>query len=77
MTILRDELHHLVDLLPDEQIPSVLEFVRDHGGIDTPPHTEEDWPLPEFVGMFASGEGDLSEKSADFIRESLGGAADQ
>lgn len=77
MAILRDELHHLVDLLPEEQIPPVLEFARDHGGIGASPRTEEDWPLPEFVGMFASGRGDLAEKSADFIRESLGGAAER
>lgn len=77
MTVLRDELHHLVELLPDEQIPPVLEFVRDHSSAETAPRSGEEWPLPEFVGMFASGEGDLSEKSSDFIRESLGGAAEQ
>ena len=75
MTIMRDEFHRLVDLLPEEEVVPLLTYVRDHSSIDLTESAQE-WPLPEFVGMFSSGDPDFSESSEEFLRTRLGGAAD-
>lgn len=54
---MREELHDLIDRLPEEQVAPILAIVRkstpaEDGG--------EEWPLPDFVGTLFSGKGDLA-----------------
>lgn len=72
MTTTRDELHHLVDVLPEDQVAPALALMRErvsHTGADT---AIETWPLPGFVGTLHSGKGDLAEQSDDILRVELG-----
>lgn len=58
---LRDELHRLIDRLPESQVAPVLALLRER----TPTvDGSDEWPLPEFVGTLSSGKGDLAARSS-------------
>lgn len=62
MSIPREELHELVDRLPEWQVAVILVRLREtmpteHGG--------EERPLPDFVGTLSSGKGDLAARSGE------------
>jgi hypothetical protein len=69
MSTLREELHQLIDLLPESQVAPILAIVRESAatedGIDT-------WPLPDFVGTLSSGKGDLAARSDEILRREMG-----
>lgn len=70
MTAAREEFHHLVDELPEEEVGPLLALVR--GNMAQADSGEPDWPLPDWVGMLHSGQGDLAERSAEILRAELG-----
>src|SRR5262249_20824534 len=70
MSIMRDELHHLIDRLPEEQVAPMLALVRD--SLPAGDDEQELWPLPSFVGTLASGKGDIAARSQDILREEMG-----
>src|SRR5262245_18073827 len=60
MSTLREELHQLIDGLPESQVAPILARVRERT------HTEDgddEWALPDLVGALSSGKGDLSARS--------------
>jgi hypothetical protein len=65
MSAMREELHHLVDELPEEEVRPVLELIR--GRADAS-HSARDLPF------FASFEADpdLAERSEEILRAELG-----
>ncbi len=71
VSTLRDELHSLIDRLPESRVAPILALVREsapaEGGGD-------EWPLPDFVGALSSGKGDLAARSAEVLRAELGRA---
>lgn len=69
MSTLRDELHNLIDRLPEDQVAPILAIVRE----STPAEDGgEEWPLPDFVGTLSSGKGDLAARSSEILRTELG-----
>jgi hypothetical protein len=70
VTAAREEFHHLVDGLPEEEVGPLLALVR--GNLAHQDRAGQTWPLPEWVGMLHSGEGDLAERSAEILRAELG-----
>ncbi|MBW1602385.1 hypothetical protein JJV70_09750 [Streptomyces sp. JJ66] len=69
MSTMRDELHELIDRLPEAQVAPILALVRE----STPAEDGgEEWPLPDFVGALSSGVGDLAERSGEILRAELG-----
>ena len=62
----REELLHLVEVLPEDQLPAALAAVRHlaprQSGDDTP--TEP----PEFFGSFDSGDPYYAERSEEILR---------
>lgn len=69
MTTMREELHHLIDRLPESQVAPILAIVRQ----STPTEDGGDeWPLPDFVGTLSSGKGDLAARSAEILRAEMG-----
>ena len=58
MSVMREELHHLIDQLPEEQVAPILALVR--GNLPVGEDGETLWPLPSFVGTLASGKGDVA-----------------
>jgi len=74
MSVMREELHHLIDRLPEEQVAPMLVLVRDslpagEGG------DAQAWPLPSFVGSLSSGKGDVAARSQEILRMEMGGDA--
>jgi hypothetical protein len=65
MSALREELHHLVDALPEAQVRPVLELIR--GRADAT-HGVRDLP---FFASFES-DPDLAERSEEILRAELG-----
>ncbi|MET9515400.1 hypothetical protein [Streptomyces sp. NPDC002994] len=69
MSTLRDELHELIDRLPEAQVAPILAIVREstlaEDGVD-------EWPLPDFVGALSSGKGDLASRSSEILRDEMG-----
>ena len=63
MSAMRDELHHLVDELPEGQVGPVLDLVRDHVGGE---HPERRRRL-SFAGMLHA-EPDLAARSEEILR---------
>lgn len=61
MSALRDELHHLVDRLPEERVAPLLRLVRGH--LDEQPAVRD---LP-FIGMLEA-ESDFAERSEEILR---------
>jgi hypothetical protein len=69
MNTLREELHQLIDQLPESQVAPILAIVRE----STPTEDGGDeWPLPDFVGALSSGKGDLAARSGEILREEMG-----
>lgn len=69
----RDEFHHLVDDLPDEQVAPMLALVRASmqdqpaGAGETPPRRRK----LSFAGLI-SAEPDLAERSEEILRDEFG-----
>jgi hypothetical protein len=67
MSVMRDELHHLVDQLPEAELRPALELIRgrvdEHGGAGGR-------DLPFFASFEA--EPDLAERSEEILRAELG-----
>jgi hypothetical protein len=64
MTILRDEFHRVVDQLPEAELAPLLDYVRTHA------HRAEGdavWDGPDFLGVFASGRSDISERADELL----------
>ncbi len=70
MSVMRDELHHLIDRLPEEQVAPMLALVR--GSLPVGDDSATLWPLPSFVGSLASGKGDVAARSQEILREEMG-----
>jgi hypothetical protein len=70
MTVMREELHHLIDQLPEEQVAPMLALVRE--SLPVGEDGETLWPLPSFVGTLASGKGDVAARSQEILREEMG-----
>ncbi|MFF0311514.1 hypothetical protein ACFYSC_29115 [Streptosporangium sp. NPDC004379] len=69
MSTLREELHQLIDRLPESQMAPIPAIVRE----STPTEDGGDeWPLPDFVGALSSGEGDLAARSSEILRQEMG-----
>ncbi|HEU5419606.1 MAG TPA: hypothetical protein VFV41_18100 [Streptosporangiaceae bacterium] len=66
MSVMRDELHHLVDQLPEAELRPALELIR--GRVDERGSARRDLPF------FASFEADpdLAEQSEEILRTELG-----
>jgi hypothetical protein len=65
MTILREEFHRVVDQLPEKELAPLLDYVRSHAhqaGDESPA-----WDGPDFVGAFASGRSDVSERADELL----------
>ncbi|CUU61103.1 hypothetical protein Ga0074812_15615 [Parafrankia irregularis] len=69
VSTLRDELHSLIDRLPESQVAPILALVRESAPAED---GGDEWPLPDFVGALASGKGDLAARSAEILRAELG-----
>ena len=67
MTAMRDELHHLVDDLPDDQVPAALALVRGLG----PAETDAEWP-PAWFGAIRSDRDDTARRAKDILRAEYG-----
>jgi hypothetical protein len=65
MSAMREELHHLVDELPEAEVRPVLELIR--GRVDAA-HGVRDLP---FFASFES-DPDLAERSEEILRAELG-----
>jgi len=65
MSAMREELHHLVDELPEEEVRPVLELIR---GRSDASRGERDLP---FFASFES-DPDLAERSEEILRAELG-----
>ncbi|MER7207974.1 hypothetical protein [Streptosporangium sp. NPDC000239] len=61
MSVMREELHHLVDCLPEEKVAPLLRLVRDQ--FDERPVIRD---LP-FIGMLEA-EPDFAERSEEILR---------
>ena len=70
MSVMREELHHLIDRLPEEQVAPMLVLVRE--SLPAGQDGESAWPLPSFVGTLASGKGDAAARSQEILREEMG-----
>jgi hypothetical protein len=65
MSAMREELHHLVDELPESEVRPVLELIRDRADAV---HGVRDLP---FFASFES-DPDLAERSEEILRAELG-----
>jgi hypothetical protein len=63
----RDELHRLVDELPEQEIPAVLAEARRRAHLEP----AGEWP-PAFFGSFASGRKDLGANHDDLLADGFG-----
>lgn len=70
MSVMREELHRLIDQLPEEQVAPMVVLVRE--SLPTGEDGETLWPLPSFVGTLASGKGDVAARSQEILREEMG-----
>lgn len=70
MSVMREELHHLIDRLPEEQVAPMLALVKE--SLPVGEDGEGLWPLPSFAGALASGKGDVAARSQDILREEVG-----
>jgi hypothetical protein len=69
MSAMREELHHLVDQLPESELQRALEQIR--GRLDERAPAERD--LPFFASFKA--EPDLAERHEESLRSEMGGAS--
>lgn len=67
MTAARDELHRLVERLPEDQVSAALIQVRRlAGAAESPP-----WP-PAWFGTITAGRADVSERVDELLAEGFG-----
>ncbi|MBP2706931.1 hypothetical protein JOL79_24395 [Microbispora sp. RL4-1S] len=66
MSVMREELHYLVDQLPESELRPALELIR--GRLDEPAPVERD--LPFFASFEA--EPDLAERHEEILRSEMG-----
>ncbi len=66
MSAMREELHHLVDRLPETQLQPALELIRDR----VEDHGEHGRDLPFFASFAA--EPDLAERAEEILSAELG-----
>ncbi|MFC0861525.1 hypothetical protein ACFHYQ_04355 [Sphaerimonospora cavernae] len=67
MSVMREELHHLVDRLPEAKLGPALELIQ--GSLEeSEEEVERDLP---FFGSFAMGP-DLSERHEEILRNECG-----
>lgn len=66
MSVMREELHHLVDQLPEAQLRPALQLIR--GRVDVDRRGGRSLP---FFGSFEA-DPDLAERSEDILRAELG-----
>jgi hypothetical protein len=67
MTDARDELHRLVERLPEDQVSAALiEVQRLAAAVESPP-----WPAAWF-GMITAGRADVSERVDELLAEGFG-----
>ena len=66
MSAMRDELHHLVDQLPEAEVQPAMELIRDRLG----EHDEQGRELPFFASFEADP--DLAERSEEILSAELG-----
>jgi hypothetical protein len=66
MSAMREELHHLVDQLPEAELQPALELIRDR----VAEHAEERRDLPFFASFEA--EPDLAERAEEILGAELG-----
>jgi hypothetical protein len=65
MTVLREEFHRVVDQLPEPELAPLLDYVRAHAhraAVEPPV-----WNGPDFLGAFASGRSDVSERADELL----------
>jgi len=67
MSAERDELHRLVEQLPDEDLPDVLTELRQH----VSPSSTRPWP-PAFFGAGRASRPDVAERSEAILDEGFG-----
>ena len=73
MSTLREELHELIDRLPESQVAPILALVRE----STPAEDiGDEWPLPDFVGALSSGKSCLGARSGEIVRAGMGREAE-
>jgi hypothetical protein len=66
MSAMREELHHLVDLLPEAELRPALELIRGHAAGDRGPERD----LPFFASFEADP--DLAERAEETLASELG-----
>jgi hypothetical protein len=66
MSAPREELHRLIDALPEETIPVVLAELRSRTAAANRP-----WP-PRWFGAAEASRPDISERAEDILRDELG-----
>ncbi|WP_405139421.1 hypothetical protein OG589_23085 [Sphaerisporangium sp. NBC_01403] len=69
MSAQREELHQLIDDLPDEQVPATLALLRAQTG-----RTTSEWP-PSWFGAAEARQPDISERVDEILQEELGRSA--
>jgi hypothetical protein len=70
MSVQREELHRLVEELPEEDVPAVLDDVRRHLHVVQ----GRPWP-PAWFGAAESQTTDVAERSEDLLGEGFGRSA--
>lgn len=73
-TVSRDELRHLVDELPDEQLSAAFALVRQLSPAEAnsdPDEAESEWP-PAWFSSISSGRDDTSEQVDEILRAEYG-----
>jgi len=70
MSVMREELHQLIDQLPEDQVAPILALVK--GSLPVGEDGETLWPLPSFVGTLASGKADVAARSQEILRQEMG-----
>lgn len=66
MSAPREELHRLIDALPEETVPVVLAELRSRTAAANRP-----WP-PRWFGAAEASRPDISERAEDILRDELG-----
>jgi hypothetical protein len=67
MTAMRDELRHLVDDLPEEQVSAALALVRQL----RPEAPSDDWP-PSWFGAVSAEQTDTAARAKKILRAEYG-----
>ena len=70
MSVMREDLHQLIDQLPEDQVAPILALVK--GSLPVGEDGETLWPLPSFVNTLASGKADVAARSQEILREEIG-----